>query len=221
MLFPPASPLSPLAFTGVVGAVQGIAILSVVSVIIQEIIKRKQRTCGEPPSNIGDFVLIGKQGDAAFYDCPGIDVFQHDETSTCPIIYCQDDGNYSTPIFQADLNLCNTPDVRNEVIQSTSGEITTPNYPANYNSVSPSTVTVWNIMVPGKDIKFKVEDLNIDDDTEILLLCGLGIIVWYSTNQATIIGSEFTCNKPCAQIAFFYGNGVGGRGFKISFTSDE
>ncbi|KAL3847007.1 hypothetical protein ACJMK2_017945, partial [Sinanodonta woodiana] len=183
------------------------------------IIKRKQRTCGEPPSKIGDFVLIGKQGDAAFYECPGTDVFSHDETPTCPIIYCQDDGNYSTPVFQPDLNLCVTPDTRYEVFQSTSGDITTPNYPANYNLLFTYSTNVWNIMVPGKQIKFKVEDLDIDDQTEIVLLCGTGIIIWYDTNEATIIGSEFTCNKPCAQIILNHDDSFAGRGFKISFTS--
>ncbi|KAL3847004.1 hypothetical protein ACJMK2_017942 [Sinanodonta woodiana] len=217
MLFPPASPLSPLAFTGVVGAVQGIALVSVISVIIQEIIKRKQRLCGEPPSNIGDFVLIGKQGDAAFYDCPGTDVFKHDETQTCPIIYCQDDGNYSIPVFQPDPILSEGTDIRYEVVQSTSGIITSPNYTANYTSPS-SIKTVWNIMVPGKNLKFKVEDINIDYITEIVFLCGFGVISWYDTYEA--IGSEFTCNKPCARILLYPGP-IGGRGFKISFTSDE
>ncbi|KAL3847002.1 hypothetical protein ACJMK2_017940 [Sinanodonta woodiana] len=221
MLFPPASPLSPLAFTGVVGAVQGITFLSVISVIIQEIIKkRKQRTCQEPPSNIGDFVLIGKQGDAAFYDCPGTDLFQHDFTQTCPIIYCQDNGNYSTPAFQPDLSICYPTDVRYEVIQSTSGEITSPNYPLNYNT-SPSSSTSWNIMVPGKTLKFKVEDFNIDESSVMAFACGFGTLLWYKENEATVIGSEFKCKKPCALIGIFQSSGPGGRGFKISFTSEE
>ncbi|KAL3847009.1 hypothetical protein ACJMK2_017947 [Sinanodonta woodiana] len=220
MLYPPASPLSPLTFTGVVGAVQGIAFLSILSVIVQEIInKRKQRPCGEPPSNIGDFVLIGKQGDAAFYECPGMAVFQHDLTQTCPIIYCQNDGNFSTPVFQPDVNMCVFPAVKYEVIQSTSGEITSPNYPSNYNPSSTSSLTIWNIMVPGKDLKFKVEDFDIDQSTQVILRCGLGSLLWVEENQATIIGLEYYCNKPCAQLVLLQGTGVGGKGFKISFTS--
>ncbi|KAL3847010.1 hypothetical protein ACJMK2_017948 [Sinanodonta woodiana] len=221
MLLQPAPPLSPLAFTGVVGSVQGIALISIISVIIQGIInKRKQGTCGEPPNNIGDFVLIGKQGEAAFYDCPGIDVFSHDLTQTCPIIYCQGDGNYSTPVFQPDISKCDSTDVRHEVIQSTSGEITSPNYPSNYNPSPTSTSTVWNIMVPGKNLKFIIEDFDIDQSTQVVLLCGKGLIIWLEENEATLIGSEFTCNKPCAQLILLQYTGVGGRGFKISFTSD-
>ncbi|KAL3848404.1 hypothetical protein ACJMK2_019262 [Sinanodonta woodiana] len=220
MLFPPASPLSPLAFTGVVGAVQGIAILSILSVIIQEIVnKRKLRTCGEPPSKIGDFDLVGKHGDAAFYDCPGNKIFRHDITKTCPIIYCQDDGNYSTPVFEPDISICFPPAVRNEVFQSTSGEIKSLNYPSNYTP-SPTSV-VWNIMVPGKKIKFKIEDLDFDDTTEIQFLCGLGLVIWTYESAVTVIGLEFTCPKPCALIAFIQANGYGGRGFRISYTTEE
>ncbi|KAK3585225.1 hypothetical protein CHS0354_027521 [Potamilus streckersoni] len=179
----------------------------------------KKRTCGEPPSNIGDLVLIGKQGDAAFYDCPGIDLFQHEYTPTCPIIYCQDNGNYSTPVFEPDVSLCGTPDVDIQVIESPSGEITSANYPSNYNPMSTASVIAWNILVQGKNLKFKVEDLDIDQDTEILLVCGLGEITWTDDNEAALIGFEFTCKKPCAQIILFQSPGPGGRGFKISFTS--
>ncbi|KAL3847003.1 hypothetical protein ACJMK2_017941 [Sinanodonta woodiana] len=76
-------------------------------------------------------------------------------------------------------------------------------------------------MVPGKNLKFKIEDLNIDESYQIVFLCGLGIIIWFKIIEATVIGSEFTCNKPCAQIIFSHDTDVGGRGFKFSFTSDE
>ncbi|KAL3847008.1 hypothetical protein ACJMK2_017946 [Sinanodonta woodiana] len=158
MLFPPASPLSALASTGVVVSVQGIALLSILTVIFQELLnkRKQQRTCQEPPSSIGNFVLVGKQGDAAFYDCPGQAIVQHYFTQTCPIIYCQENGNYSAPAFEVAPSMC----------------------------------------VYRKSV------------------------AWFKGDEATVIGLDFTCNKPCAMIILFQGTGLGGRGFKISFTSD-
>ncbi|KAK3585227.1 hypothetical protein CHS0354_027523 [Potamilus streckersoni] len=135
---------------------------------------RNKRTCDVPPSTIGDFVFIGKQGDAAFYDCPGTDIFRHDLTQTCPIIFCQDNGNYSTPDFVPDLTLCDNLDEKIQVIQSTSGEITSANYPSNYNPASTGSAIAWNILVAGKNLKLKIEDLDIDQNTQLQLLCGLG-----------------------------------------------
>ncbi|KAL3882842.1 hypothetical protein ACJMK2_029146, partial [Sinanodonta woodiana] len=85
-------------------------------------------TCGEPPSTLGDLVLYTKQQDAAFYVCPSEKNIYVDVPLNCPILHCQANGTFSTLENATFQSYC-SPVSGRETVVSTSGAITSPNYP--------------------------------------------------------------------------------------------
>ncbi|KAK3602889.1 hypothetical protein CHS0354_018753 [Potamilus streckersoni] len=57
------------------------------------------------------------------------------------------------------------------VLVDTSGDITTPNYPANYNPISINKLIISSIMTPGTNLVFRIEDIDIDSTTQIAFQC--------------------------------------------------
>ncbi|KAK3604067.1 hypothetical protein CHS0354_007177 [Potamilus streckersoni] len=168
-VFPVSPPLRPFGLT----AVQDLFGITVLLMILQttiDVINRRTKkiTCGQPPSTLGDLVLYKQQGNAAFYDTPGLNVY-FDVPLTCPIIYCQANGTFSTPEFSTNQSVFFPVDEKRLVID-TSGAITTPNYPASYNLSNGDAI--WSIMTPGTNIVFRIEDFNIDSNSYVQLLCG-------------------------------------------------
>ncbi|KAL3882949.1 hypothetical protein ACJMK2_029251, partial [Sinanodonta woodiana] len=127
-------------------------------------------TCGKPPNTLGDLILYTQQQDAAFYACAGLSIYVYVPLS-CPIIYCQTNGTFSTPDVTAYQSHCAPVNERHTVI-GTSGKITSPNYPDNFIPTLSNADIAWSIMTPGTNLVFLIEDFDIDAETVLKFVCG-------------------------------------------------
>ncbi|KAK3602887.1 hypothetical protein CHS0354_018749 [Potamilus streckersoni] len=181
--------------------------------------KRKNESCGEPPSSLGTLLLYKHQNGSAFYDCPDPMVY-NTFAWPCPIIHCQANGTFSKPDFPTNDSVC-FPVADKRRLFNESGEFTSPNYPNNYVPASSSKTTSWSIMTPGSNFTFRIEDLDVDSTTVLTIFCEKLLKSFRKEDQATVIGNKVNCNTPCAIVSFLVRSDSGGKGFKISFRPQE